>query len=166
MKHLLYWLSSFLPCRIISDDGTPYLERYYIGTWFGVRFYLHRFVGSAPARGLHDHPWAWARSFILSGWYYEERLSGAREVRWQNSLKGSTFHRVILPASLDRKDDKPQPCWTLFWHDAAYTKPWGFIKRGRWWPHDHAKGGNGNGTPEALWKHVPNGKFEVRRAKP
>src|SRR6218665_2864936 len=69
MSRLLYWLSGLLPCRIISDNCNPYLERYYVGTALGVRFHPHRFVGSDPARGL---------------------------VGWFNRLSGDTFHRVIL----------------------------------------------------------------------
>lgn len=156
MNTQLYWLTSRLPCRIISDDGTPYLERYYLGTVFGVRFYLHRFVGSDPARGLHDHPWAWARSIVLSGWYFEERRDGKRhKVKWYNKLTGDTFHRVILPfynymptpsdklpsdwplvagnpiwklRPDDYAWDKVQPCWTLFFHKVGHVKPWGFLK--------------------------------------
>src|SRR6218665_3256819 len=71
MSRLLCWLSGLRPSRIISDKGNPCLERFYVGTALGVRFYLHRFVGSDPARGLHDHPWPWARALVLSGWYYE-----------------------------------------------------------------------------------------------
>lgn len=171
MKRLLHWIASFLPCRIISDNGQPYLERYYVVTLFGVRFYLHRFVGSDPARGLHDHPWRWARSIILSGWYYEERRDGRRKVRWYNKLAGDNFHRVILPSAFlhgwtDWND--VLPCWTLFFHDAEYVKPWGFLRRldGEtamlWIPHNYPK--DGSGTPDAWWETAPRGKHETRRA--
>lgn len=135
MNKLLYWLSGFLPFREISDGNVPYLERYYLCTVFGWRFYLHQFVGSDPDRGLHDHPWSKAYSLILSGWYWEETRSGTRKVRWFNSLTGDTFHRVVLPLSLDAKphacgmrlyNNTPQPCWTLFMHKAGDVKPWGF----------------------------------------
>lgn len=158
MSRLLYWLSGLLPCRIISDNGNPYLERYYVGTAFGVRFYLHRFVGSDPARGLHDHPWPWARALVLSGWYYEQLRTGTRKVRWFNRLSGDTFHRVILG---------PGHCWTLFWHRAQYVKPWGFLRslEGEtalmWVPHNHPK--DGSGTPGAWWQTAPNGKNEPHR---
>ncbi|WP_265299849.1 hypothetical protein [Verminephrobacter eiseniae] len=158
MSRLLYWLSGLLPCRIISDNGNPYLERYYVGTAFGVRFYLHRFVGSDPARGLHDHPWPWARSLVLSGWYYEQLRTGTRKVRWFNRLSGDTFHRVILG---------PGHCWTLFWHRAQYVKPWGFLRSVKgdtalmWAPHNHPQ--DGNGTPGAWWQTVPRGKNESHR---
>lgn len=115
-----------MPFREISDGDTPYLERYYISTLFGWRFYLHRFVGSDPDRGLHDHPWSKAYSLILSGWYYEVTRSGERKVRWFNSLTGDTFHRVVLPNTCDEFPNFGQPCWTLFFHKAGDVKPWGF----------------------------------------
>lgn len=165
MNRLLYWLAGRLPCRIISDNGTPYLERYYFGTLLGVRFYLHRFVGSDPNRGLHDHPWPWAGSVVLRGFYYEETRNGLRKVRWLNWLTGDTFHRVILhPEGWD----KLTPCWTLFFHRAAYTKPWGFLRplEGEkvlmWWPHNFPK--DGQATSGEWWNEVPQGRFESRRA--
>lgn len=162
LNRLLYNIAGRLPCRIISDDGTPYLERYYLCTVLGVRFYLHRFVGSDPDRGLHDHPWPWAGSVILHGWYLEETRKGMRKVRWFNWLTGDSFHRVILGSG---------PCWTLFFHRAAYTKPWGFLRPIEnetpmvWWPFNYPKG-DGTGTPGEWWKEVPIGKFERRRAAP
>ena len=186
MRGLLYWLSGRLPCRIISDNGLPYLERYYVGTLFGARFYLHRFVGSDPARGLHDHPWPWARSLVLAGWYYEETRAGTRKVRWFNKLTGDTFHRVILPKSsvlvgwtgepvnqgwmespIYKRIGPLQTCWTLFWHKAEYVKPWGFLRpiegetATMWVPHNYPK--DGKGTPGAWWETVPRGKNEPRR---
>lgn len=162
MNRLLYWIAGRLPCRIISDDGTAYLERYYLGTLFGVRFYLHRFVGDDPARGLHDHPWPWAFSLILFGRYLEERRSGPRIVRWVNWLTGDSLHRVVL---IDG------PVWTLFAHRAAYVKPWGFLqphagdKRLRVWrPFNYAEGGDGRAAPGAWWNSCPTGAFEPRRA--
>lgn len=119
----LFAASGRLPCRIIADRGQPYLERYYLCTVLGTRFYIHRFVGDDPDRGLHDHPWPWAVAIVLAGWYWEVRRSGTRQVRWVNQLNEDTFHRVLLP-----KDSlmRPQPCWTLFCHRATNTKAWGF----------------------------------------
>jgi hypothetical protein len=165
MNRLLYWIAGRLPCRIISDNGQPYLERYYLCTVLGVRFYLHRFVGSDPDRGLHDHPWPWAGSVVLSGWYWEETRKGLHKVRWLNWLTGDSFHRVILP--LDSWDTF-KPCWTLFFHRADYTKPWGFLRpiEGEhpmvWWPHNHPQ--DGTGTPDAWWDKVPRWLNEPRRA--
>jgi hypothetical protein len=121
LNKLLYRITSHLPCRIISDGTRKYLERYYLFTLFGVRFYIHRFVGSDPDRGLHDHPWRWAGSLILSGWYWEETRYGTHAVRWLNGLVGDTFHRVILPDGISE-------VWTLFFHRADKSKKWGFMR--------------------------------------
>lgn len=140
MRAFLWWLSGLLPCRFINDGDTRYLERYYVGRLFGLTFYLHRFVASDPARGLHGHPWLRAWSIILSGWYFEERLIGAHPVRWFNRLTYESFHRVILPAEylgMDgvpatplEKSVLPKECWTLFFHTAGRPNKWGFLKRG------------------------------------
>jgi hypothetical protein len=128
LRKTLFGLSSRLPCRIISDAGVPYLERYGLFRAFGLRCYLHRFVGDDPARGLHDHPWPWAVAFVISGRYFEERRGmndapDVRIVRWFNFLVGDNFHRVLLP--WDRKD-----VWTIFVHRDANVKRWGFLSPG------------------------------------
>lgn len=120
MKKLLFWLSGYLPCRLISDGATPYLERYYIAQAFGWTFYLHRFVASDPGRDWHDHPWGRAVSLVLSGWYYDDRRAGTKKVRWFNCLSGDTMHRIILP------DTVPE-AWTLFAHSKR-VKEWGFCR--------------------------------------
>lgn len=126
MNQLLWWFSARLPGRIISEGAIPYLERYYLFTLFGWRWYLHRFVGSDPDRGLHDHPWRWAFSIILWGWYWEHTRSGVRKVRWLNFLLGDSFHRVVLPT---REDGALKPCWTIFVHKVGDIKPWGFMRQ-------------------------------------
>jgi hypothetical protein len=192
MNRFLFWLTSRLPLRIISDDGEPYLERYYLATFLGVRFYLHRFVGSDPARGLHDHPWRWAASIILSGFYYEETRRGVRPVRWLNVLLGDSFHRVLLPKAMIQRggsirvaadSDDPTlngtgwllPCWTRFFHRAAYTKPWGFLRGVKpdlerlqlyetvrvWVPYNYPK--SGHGTNDPWWLFVRKARDEPRR---
>jgi hypothetical protein len=120
MINLLLWITARLPARIISDDGRPYLERYFVFHGLGIRIYLHRFVGSDPERGWHDHPWAWAASLVLAGSYLESRRDGLRHRRWGNVLSGDTFHRVILPTG-------ERECWTLFVHSARDVKSWGFL---------------------------------------
>jgi hypothetical protein len=149
---LLYRLSRRLRLRVIKGDpppgfhgdetrGAPYLERYFLfrlaTPWGPVTGYLHRFVGSDPARGVHDHPWARAASLVLAGGYDEERLAGfngtgpivmTRRVGpgRLNLLRGTDFHRVVLP----RRPDAPAPeAWSLFVH-GPHVKPWGFLKAG------------------------------------
>jgi hypothetical protein len=114
-------LTAHLPLRIISENGRPYLERYFIFHTPWVRCYLHRFVGSDPERGLHDHPWRWAASLVLTGWYLEAKRDGWHQVRLANWLTGDTFHRVVMPIG-------QHECWTLFIHTTHDVKPWGFAK--------------------------------------
>lgn len=139
---LLEKITNHLPCRIIDDGENEYLERYYLFTFLGWRFYIHKFVGSDPDRGLHDHPFAKAYSVILSGWYWEETRYGIRKIKWFNSLTGDTFHRVVLNnqrkerivweqghrRSSGEYDFVQMPCWTLFFHTSENVKPWGFLR--------------------------------------
>jgi hypothetical protein len=165
IRHLLLAISGRLPCRIISDGDQPYLERYYLCTVFGVRFYLHRFVGSDPDRGLHDHPWPWAFSIILAGWYWEQTRNkeSLRRVRWFNFLTGDSFHRVILPSSqpLSCMAESDMQCWTLFAHRARDVKKWGFLRdKGQlgmvFQPYRYPGGKN-----KEWWKTAPKGR-EIR----
>lgn len=125
---ILYWFTGFLPVRYINDGQRRYLERYYLFTLLGWQFYIHRFVGSDPDRGLHDHPWPRAFSIILSGWYFEQTRSGTRKVTRFNHLTGDTFHRVVLPLCPPESDQACQECWTLFFHRAVRAKEWGFLR--------------------------------------
>lgn len=128
INKFLFWLSGRLPCRLIYIDDMPYLERYSVGKWFGMSFYLHRFVGMDEEREVHDHPWAWAYSLVLTGSYLEEVvfaldldrgwLSGLHRIRWFNRLGPNVFHRIVRPA--------PRT-WTLFVHGKR-IKTWGFLK--------------------------------------
>ena len=129
----LYNLSNKLPCRVINlGSDQPYLERYYVGKFLGITFYLHRFVGGDGDRARHDHPWE-AASLILSGGYQEARLSylcpddgtltttrsmGAGRL---NLIRANKFHRIF--------DPKPNT-WTLFMHGQRF-KSWGFLEHFR-----------------------------------
>lgn len=148
MRRILYRLTNNLPCRIISEGDVPYLERYFLCAFGGLRIYLHRFTGSDPDRGLHSHPWSWAVSLVLAGWYFEERFSGTdqpvlRRVRWLNILLGESFHRVVMPAHWPqstaecpmsirptvRQAMAVKDCWTLFIHREQKTgRRWGFMR--------------------------------------
>lgn len=133
MERFLFWLTDRLPARLIQDDGVNYMIRFYLFTMFKRRFYIHMFLASDPDRGIHNHPWRKAWSFILLRWYFEELRGPAnqtgmaskgrrvRKVKWFNSLTADTTHRVILP------DDKP--VWTLFVHTVGDVQEWGFFQR-------------------------------------
>ncbi len=131
----IYWLTGYLKCRIINSGGKPYLERYYLGTLFNIRYFIHRFVASDPDRGLHNHPWPWALSWILLGGYLELNLAFAkdpknvtaiktkkRKIGRFNFIKGGRFHRVLVPKG------QTGDIWTLFIHgNRKKDATWGFL---------------------------------------
>jgi len=141
-SQLLFKISAFCRCRIINGpDQQPYLERYHLLRLpFGYRVYLHRFVNSDPGRGLHNHPWKRAMSFVLSGQYEEIRMTDAkhennlikRKVRAGafNWINGEIFHRINLAENNE--------CWTLFIHSPS-AQSWGFLQHDlhRYAFHDH-----------------------------
>lgn len=175
IRRFLYWLTNHLPAREIKgDDGEPYLERYYIGRLFGVQAYIHRFVAPDPGRDLHDHPWAWAWSFILSGGYIERRQAGVgapecvtyHEAPGFNKLRGTDFHRIQHIYNTTNYDD----CWTLFIH-GHNVKKWGFLQP----VHDHTWNApvqiwrqhvyqGGNDSAGTWWENCPKGR-ELRAEK-
>ena len=80
IRRALFRYTARRPCRLIDIEGRPYLERYYLGSLFGVTAYLHRFVGYDSDREVHDHPWTLfvhGRRFKTWGFLRRGR-SGAR----------------------------------------------------------------------------------------
>lgn len=120
MRKLLFWLQGKLPTRHISHNDMPYMERSYVGTAFGVRVYLHRFVAS-DEDGLHSHPWRASLSLILAGWYYEDLWSRRVVRRFFNYIGPDVLHRVVLPKHAQHD------VWTLFFHTAR-NRPWGALR--------------------------------------
>ena len=185
MKRLLYRWTGNLPLHIISDNDQPYLERYFLFKRFGVTAYVHRFVASDPDRGLHSHPWPWAVSVKLLGWYFEERPTDhpdqtpALRIPGRISfLSGSSFHRVVLPfaggrvtySALVDPVDRPavKECWTLFIHRSKRSQWWGFLSRQPrdedgayvYRPYRYPDGASTHGD---WWKSVPKGKDDPKR---
>ena len=141
MRKFLQWLVSRLPKDTINVGGKPYLTRYYL---FGKRsewnVFVHCFHSSDQGDELHNHPWKWAVSLILSGGYSEEfRVSEEelfgfggefsrtnftvfrREKRPGdlNLITSKSFHRVDLPRG---------EAWTLF-VVGPRCQEWGFWDR-------------------------------------
>lgn len=163
IRSLLTTISNRLPARAIYDNGEPYLHRFYVGTLFGRRYYLHEFVAGDPDRGLHNHPWKGAWSIILAGWYLEARrgLAGQERmltVKWFNRLSADSAHRVILPLG-------SKPVWTLFSHTVGDIATWGFFRGSPFGQGEHAgtevfepfiyPGGK---KDSRWWLSAPNGK--------
>lgn len=163
MNRFLYWLTARLPCRLISLDSGPYLERYYLGTLLGVTFYLHRFVSCDGERHLHNHPWRWGGALVLCGGYIEERgrdlcpAAGPAgwwtervRVQWLNVVNGTTVHRIA--------EVEPRT-WTLFFHGpreqvGGQPKGWGFFEQLT------VSSKNESGRPVTLFEPYPSSPGE------
>jgi len=131
------WLVSFLPSFTISKDGDKYLTRYYLflkDRTFG-NIFIHHFHRSdldlgAEGKGLlHNHPFDFSFSIILSGGYFEERRQADNSVLrkiylpWSlNFLSKETFHRVDLI-------DENKGAWSIFFTGSRKNNTWGFWDR-------------------------------------
>lgn len=112
--------------RDIWINGALYMRRIPLLTTprFGAR--LHGIVAPDSFRqGLHNHPFSWWWSIVLSGGYLEIRREPGSEpehrvyLRWgRNGMRGpGTFHRI--------ESVRPRT-WTLFVHGRRITR-WGFL---------------------------------------
>lgn len=114
-----------LPRRVVyNKDGEVYLERFYLLRTTGLGLVLHRIVRPDLDERLHDHPWKWAFSLVISGAYVEQRLRpdgkiGVKILRrgCTNTLRATTLHRISQVRSGE--------VWTLFLHGAR-VKQWSF----------------------------------------
>lgn len=127
---ILRWAQSRTPDFVIGGEDRPYLRRHWLlprNRFFNV--YVHEFLRSDDDRALHDHPWLFNASWMLSGTYREwtpcscvqcvidggvaatDRKKGAIAFRW-----GSAPHRIELTHG---------PCWTVF-ITGPRVREWGF----------------------------------------
>lgn len=169
IKRWLYKLTANRPCKLISRNHVPYLERYFVATFWGLKIYLHRFVSGDGDLEVHDHPW-WAVAICLAGGYEEDVVTKldpnfgwfyrSRRIRVGsiNLIPPHKFHRITST----RRDT-----WTLFICGRA-VKGWGFLRRSY-----AAKFGGPNGAvvyhnPYELtgdkpwWLDVPPGRLAGR----
>lgn len=143
------------PPRVIFDrlGESPYLSRYYLTgratmpdgsapfdtngnpkpgiQWPSGRYglYLHRFHRSDEDGALHNHPWLWAVSLMLTGGYSEER-------RVDSIFGHLVERRLVLPGALNiithdtyhRVDLIAEDAWTLFLVGPRISS-WGFWER-------------------------------------
>lgn len=125
------WLASKLQRRdIITEDGALYLSRYRVLGWmpgsdwrWPFSVYLHRFHLPDQDEALHNHPWKWAVSLILTGEYLEVQPD-----TWLWREPGSI--RVIRDTDYHRVDRLRGETWTLF-ITGPKVKSWGFMVPGR-----------------------------------
>jgi hypothetical protein len=128
------WLirrSMCTPYLHIVKDGVTYMERYWLvnpydsvtrktkHTWFPLSLRIHHIMQPDQDRDLHDHPWN-ARTFILRGWYIEERENGHWAVRTRGEtarLDFGEYHRIT--------EVSDGGVWTLF-VTSKFQGVWGF----------------------------------------
>lgn len=149
LSKLLYNLTATRPTRLIKVNDRPYLERYYLGSFFGYTAYLHRFVSADTERHVHNHPWRRTLSVVLTGNYVETvatdlsysaqggAITERIRRRWLNFVPHNRFHQI---------GEAAPETWTLFVHGPRMRietaegrtaeKGWGFIER-RYLVGDH-----------------------------
>lgn len=109
-----------------------YMRRFWLLRLGPLQVRLHNILAEDPDRAFHDHPWPF-RSFILRGWYLEERDHGPG--RFQIREAGDTYrmgrgdyHRIVQVAD--------GGVWTLFVTWGARSG-WGFkMPDGSTVPHE------------------------------
>lgn len=113
------------------DDKELYMERYWLFNaypesggkrkfdWFPFAVRIHKIVKEDNDRHLHDHPWN-ARTFILKGWYNEERKDCFyRRCKGDTSrLNFGEYHRITEVCE--------EGVYTLF-ITGKYRGTWGFL---------------------------------------
>lgn len=99
-----------------DSEGNPIKRSWLMQRLPSIR--VHHILRPDEDRHMHDHPWD-AVSYILGGWYTEERETGwaAYYAGHRNTLKAEDFHRIA--------DVSFGGVWTLFitW---PKRNAWGF----------------------------------------
>ena len=137
MSKLFRTLVECLPCSTISKDGNKYLTRYYLfgkDMVFG-NIFVHHFhrsdldLGSDGQGLLHNHPFRWSFSIVISGGYREERRQpdGAVKTKlvktgYLNFISHKVYHRVDLL-------DEENGAWTIFFTGSRKNNTWEFWDR-------------------------------------
>lgn len=130
-------VSKHLPSFSIVKDGKTYLDRFFLLLKDRERgnIFLHHFLSSDMDIGtdqfglLHNHPFNWSFSFVLTGGYWEERRESDGTVSKKkvkpftfNFISKKDFHRVDL---LDEKNG----AWTIFFTGSRKGNTWCFWDR-------------------------------------
>jgi hypothetical protein len=82
-------------------------------------WYLHRIERPDDDRAEHNHPWSWARVWILRGGYLESRNGVMVERHAGDSfwIYPHEYHRIVLVSP---------DTWTLFHAGPKHGQGWGF----------------------------------------
>jgi len=122
--------------HIPRDDGKPYMTRYDIHGWmpedgedkkYPLSIYLHRFHTPDYDEAPHSHPWAWARSLVLTGGYTERRMSEG--VLVESRVKAGDLNR-LEPDDYHIITELHGETWTLF-SVGPRLGTWGFWVDGK-----------------------------------
>jgi hypothetical protein len=131
---ILRWARNRNPDFIIGGPAAPYLRRHWLlprNRFFNV--YVHEFLRSDDDRALHDHPWLFNASWLISGGYTEHTPAGIRyrELGDFAFRFGPAPHRVELWESFFTGNSIP--CWTVFF-TGPVVREWGFHCPRGWVP--------------------------------
>lgn len=116
------------------EDNELYMERYWLFNpypasggkrrynWFPLAIRIHKIVKPDNDRHMHDHPWN-ARTFILKGYYIEERNQGkfCRIKGDTSRLNFGEYHKITEVSC--------GGVYTLF-VTGKYRGTWGFLVNG------------------------------------
>lgn len=151
-RALRYAVRNLALRNITKEHEKEYLQRYYIkrhhkkrGRWLpDVGYYVHCFLAN-DEQILHNHPFKWSVSLILSSGYIEYRLIGSRKDAENNPGPVRCRRRVLKPFRLNlirandfhRIDLRQGRAWTLF-IAGPVVQSWGFINMstGRYYPSE------------------------------
>jgi hypothetical protein len=126
-------------------DKLKYLQRTYLIGNRKSKFcvFLHHFYSGDQDLDLHNHPWFFSGSLILTGGYKEEYFDKKGNVASRlfksgniNLIRPNTYHRIDLLPELP-------PTWTLFF-SLPRIQNWGFKNRHtkEYTPHEKYIGSN------------------------
>ncbi|MGA0569608.1 hypothetical protein ACO2Q9_02685 [Variovorax sp. VNK109] len=130
---LFKWASNRQPDLVIGGKERPYLKRHrLLPSNPLLNIFVHEFLRSDDDRALHDHPWLFNISVLLSGEYREHtphgvfaRYCGDIVFRWWKSPHRVELLTIADFVSSQPYNDTPISCWTLFIRGPR-IREWGF----------------------------------------
>ena len=118
----------------ISLGGKWYMRRWWLLRLGLLQIRIHNILSPDPGRDLHSHPWRF-RTFILRGWYKEERAAFPRKfTRYAGdtaAMDRDEWHKIT---NISRGG-----VWTLF-VTIGRPKGWGFCVNGKVVDHNEYTG--------------------------